>query len=242
MPNARILLVMAMEREAAAVRTKLGISHQSVPLHRALPPRFFSRPPTTTTPALGLVINGIDERSGLDAIATQPAVISTLLATEVFRPTLVVSAGTAGGFAERGGAVGDVFISADVVSYHDRRIGIPGWDAYGIGSYPVAEVDVNPSDVGARWGRVTTGNSLDAPPVDLATMAELGTDAKEMEAAAVAGVAAQLGVPFLAVKGITDLVDAPEGTAAQFERNLAHTADRVADVVAKLLPTLSQSS
>ncbi len=92
--------------------------------------------------------------------------------------------------------------------------------------------------MGAKPGRMTTGNSLDAPPVDLATMDRFGADAKDMEAAAVAWVCEHLGVDFLAVKAITDLVDHPEATAEQFRRNLGLATERLAAAVGSLVGAL----
>lgn len=43
---------------------------------------------------------------------------------QAFRPDLLISAGTAGGFKAQGGAIGDVYISKAVM-HHDRRIPIP---------------------------------------------------------------------------------------------------------------------
>ena len=50
-----------------------------------------------------------------------------------------------------------------------------------------------------------------------------GNDAtvKEMEAAAIAEVAAHFDIPFLAVKSVTDIVDGGVATAEEFLANLA---------------------
>jgi nucleoside phosphorylase len=45
-------------------------------------------------------------------------------ALQAFKPDLLISAGTAGGFKARGGEIGDVYISKAVM-HHDRRIAIP---------------------------------------------------------------------------------------------------------------------
>ena len=58
---------------------------------------------------------------------------------------------------------------------------------------------------------------------------------KLMEAAAVAWTCQQLGVPFVALKGITDLVDGAHATRGEFESNLATAA---ASLQAKLAAVL----
>ncbi len=233
----RILLVVAMEAEAQPIRAALGLGAEPVGLHPAFPSTMVA------DGALAVATNGVDARFEIDAIASQPAVVTTFTAVEAHRPDLVISAGTAGGFEGRGGAIGDVFVSTEPVRYHDRRIDIPVWDAYGEGAYPVADLGGGVDDLlaamGAKPGRMTTGNSLDAPPIDMATMDRFGADAKDMEAAAVAWVCEHLGVDFLAVKAITDLVDHPEATAEQFRRNLALATERLADAVATLVAALS---
>ena len=66
-------------------------------------------------------------------------------------------------------------------------------------------------------------------------MAGEGASVKEMEAAAVAWTCQQLGVPFVALKGITDLVDGAHATRGEFESNLATAA---ASLQAKLAAVL----
>lgn len=55
-------------------------------------------------------------------------------AKQRLHPDLVINAGTAGGFGAKGAAIGDVFVSS-LIHNHDRRIPIPGYEAYGIGEY-----------------------------------------------------------------------------------------------------------
>jgi 5'-methylthioadenosine nucleosidase len=61
---------------------------------------------------------------GVDHIGTVPAALTTYLAIQAFRPDVVISAGTCGGFAARGAAIADVFVSTRMVN-HDRRIPLP---------------------------------------------------------------------------------------------------------------------
>ena len=51
-----------------------------------------------------------------------------------------------------------------------------------------------------------------------------GAVVKEMEAASVAWVCKQLGLPFAALKAVTDIVDGPKATREEFESNLGEAA------------------
>lgn len=71
-----------------------------------------------------LVCFGKCKTTGVDHIGTVSAGLITYLALQAFKPDLVISAGTAGGFRSRGAAIADVFVSTATVN-HDRRIPIP---------------------------------------------------------------------------------------------------------------------
>ena len=61
---------------------------------------------------------------GVDNVGTVPAAVTAYLAVHEFKPDLVISVGTAGGFKAKGAAIGDVFL-ATAFANHDRRIPIP---------------------------------------------------------------------------------------------------------------------
>jgi nucleoside phosphorylase len=147
----------------------------------------------------------------------------------------VISAGTAGGWAHHGTKIGDVFVSRDRVVFHDRRIPLPGFDQYGVGSYPSVDANHLARALHLKQGIVTTGNSLDESSEDRRAIAATGASVKDMEAAAVAWVAELLGVPMLAIKSVTDLVDDPTATAEQFVANLAYSAQRLCDSLVDVL-------
>ena len=220
-----------MEAEAAPMREALGLSGPGELLHPAFPARLWR------CDEVALACNGRDPVYAVDSIATQPAITTALHAIEIVEPGLVISAGTAGGFTSRGGRIGTIYL-ADRVVYHDRRIAIPGWEAYGRGDYPVLDLAELAQGLGFEVGPVSTGNSLDAPSVDLNAMSETEAVAKEMEAAAIAWVCHRVGVRFTALKVITDLVDQPEATADQFDRNLAQATARLATALPRLIQAL----
>lgn len=231
----RVLIVVAMRAEAGPIADALGLDGPPELLH----PRFPATLTVDATGSIGMTLVGADARFDVDSIGTQPAVTTTLHAIERFAPDLVISAGAAGGFESLGGHIGQVIL-ADRCVYHDRRIAIPGWDDYGVGDYPVADLGLPLDELRLETGTVSTGNALDAPAEDLAAMASSGARAKEMEAAAVGWVCERMEVPFTALKAITDLVDHHEETAEQFDRNLALAIDRLAEALAAVVDEVRQ--
>ncbi len=230
-----------MDAEARPIRQVLAANSPPRQLHPAFPATITC----ASNGRVAVVSNGQDPRFGVDSIASQPAVVSTLHGAEDFQPTLVLSAGTAGGFSQRGSSIGDIVV-ADRVVFHDRRVSIPGFDRYGIGDYPLRDLSQPLANLAESWsgpyavrsGTVSTGNALDAPEVDLEAMTATGTMAKDMEAAAVAWVCERLGVDFGAIKAITDLVDSTEPTGEQFSRNLKLATRNLAETLGRLIPLL----
>lgn len=176
-------------------------------------------------------VNGRDRHHGVELIGTQPATLATYLSVTHHRPEVVISAGTAGGWEAHGTRIGQVFLSTDRFWFHDRRIALPGFDDYGLGGYPGSDTTELARLTGLDRGAITTGNSLDETAEDRAAMTTSGARAKDMEAAAVAWVAHELGVPMFAVKSITDLVDHGAATPVQFQRNFAAATEALRDAL-----------
>lgn len=168
-----------------------------------------------------IAVNGKDHQMGLDLIGTQAATLTTHLAIEYFKPDMIISAGTAGGFARKGAQIGDVYLSYPRIVFHDRRIDIPGWDKQGKGLFESWDTREMANDLNLKTGIVTTGNSLDMPSMDEEYIENLGGEIKEMEAAAVAWVASLHHIPMFCIKAITDLVDSEHPTHEQFNKNLS---------------------
>ena len=66
-----------------------------------------------------------------------------------------------------------------------------------------------------------------------------GVVAKEMEAAAIARMARDLGIPFLAVKAVTDLVDHPEEEHVSFLQNYEEVTSLLSNRLQSLVAWLS---
>ncbi|MEM8757760.1 MAG: 5'-methylthioadenosine nucleosidase [Planctomycetota bacterium] len=229
----RIGIVKAMRAEARPLIERLKLREAALPWSDRLPPRLWTGEHAGVE--IDLVWVGRDERHGVDLIGTSAATLATSLLLTHRESDLVISAGTAGGFVSRGGAIGAVYLSKGPICFHDRRVPLPGFAESALGEHPCVDASGLSRELGYELGVVSTGDSLDAPPQDLDAMARLGTHAKEMEAAAVAWVASLHGVPMLAVKAITDLVDGPHATEAEFLEHLHTASDRLAEAVERVV-------
>lgn len=178
-----------------------------------------------------VAVAGAHPRFKVDSIGSVAAAVLTHELLERFTPTRLINAGTAGGFAARGGAIGDVYLGADVAVFHDRRIQLAGFDKMGRGHFPVESDAGLAARHGLKLGIVSSGDSLDCTPEDMRHLVELGASVKEMEAASIAWVCERHRVPLVLVKAITDLVDHPEATASQFEKNYPLAVKCLADAL-----------
>jgi 5'-methylthioadenosine nucleosidase len=97
---------------------------------------------TCGTLRVHLAQNGPSEQYGVCKVGTNAASLTTYLAINAFKPDLVLSAGTAGGFKARGAEIGSVFISNSCLN-HDRRIPLPGFKEFGLDkvqTHPMSKV------------------------------------------------------------------------------------------------------
>jgi nucleoside phosphorylase len=236
MANRRIGIVKAMLAEASPLIRRLELRETPAPWDDRLPPRLWTG--THAGFEIDLVWLGRDDRHGVDLIGTSAATLATTLLLTHRAIDLVISAGTAGGFVSRGGEIGKVYLSRSPICFHDRRVPIDGFREAALGEHPCIDASHLARELGYELGVVSTGDSLDAPTQDLEAMHRLGTHAKEMEAAAVAWIASRMGVPMLAVKAITDLVDGPHATEAEFMEHLHTASDRLAEAVERVVSRL----
>lgn len=233
----KVLLLVAMEAEARSLIADLSLHRDNQFGDPRLP--FVHYRGTVHGLDLLLSLSGKDSRFEVDSIGTEPAALSAYISANAFEPALCINAGTAGGFIKRGGAIGDVYLSDETFRFHDRRISIPGFDAYGVGSFPTVDVRPLAAKLGLKSGVVSTGSSLDLADCDSHAMESFGAHAKEMEAAAIGWVMHTLRVPFFAIKSITDLVDGPHPTHEEFLRNLDAASKRLHEAVLSVLGELA---
>ena len=167
-------------------------------------------------------------------MATTAAGVSAYASIAAFKPDLVISAGTAGGFSELGAKIGDVYLSTKCV-FHGRRIPHsvqPSRDGcrstleeYGFGHFRSPPLGHLAAAAGVKQGVVSSSDSLDCSAMDLQLLRSEGAVVKEMEAAAVAWVCQQLSVPFIALKSVTDIVDGDRRTEQEFYANLERASE-----------------
>lgn len=234
----RVVIVMAMEAEAAPLREALGAQPLDAPgWASGLPCRLSHAPGSKRRPDVVLAVNGTDPIYGVDAVGSTAAALTTHVALNLDRPRpdLVMSVGTAGGWLRAGAEIGDAFLAWPHFTCHDRRIPLPGFDVMGRSELPAADLRSHASALGCRLGIVTTGDSFDESPTDRERILASGAEVKEMEAAAVAWVGHLHGLPTGALKTITDLVDSPVATEAQFVENLATAAETLRRTTLALL-------
>ncbi|MEY3022322.1 MAG: hypothetical protein RIS86_1520 [Planctomycetota bacterium] len=231
----RVLVFVAMEAEAAPVVRALGLGPRVDGSHGAALHEGVRADMRVTVASPGR-----DRSNGADRIG--PVHAASALARLLRDPfDLVVNVGTAGGFESQGLAIADLVVARETM-FHDARVAIPAYDAIAR-----ARTRLSPDDddlvalaaaTGARVGLASTGSSLDATAAELAHFARTRTLAKDMELAALAVVCREEGVPLVALKGVTDLVDHHEPAHEAFLRNLARTTARLAEATPALLAAL----
>lgn len=189
---------------------------------------------------INVVVNGKDPDTALDLIGTQAATLTTHLAICSFKPDIIISAGTAGGFERKGASIGDIYLSYPHIVFHDRRIDIPGWDNMGKGLFRVWDTRDMAKELNMKKGIVTTGDSLDMPALDEQQINKLDGEIKEMEAAAVAWVSSLHKTPMFCIKAITDLVDSRHPTHEQFTQNLNLAVTKLTESTIKVIDYISK--
>lgn len=232
-----VTLIMAMEQEAAPIVARFALQRVEESFLHGAP--FVA---WTGLAEKGLKLNvvwcGYDKRFGVNNVATTAAAVAAYAAVVAFgRVDLIISAGTAGAFGQRGAKICDVFMSSKCI-FHSRRIpdSVTGvLEEYGFGHFRSPPLYRLAREVGLHVGVVSTADSLDCNPTDMSLLLAEGAVVKEMEAAAVAWVCQQLAIPFIALKAVTDIIDGGEPTREQFDRNLATAAQALQVKLALLL-------
>lgn len=226
-----IAVVMAMSAEALPILTLL----HAAPLDPVPYMPFQLYEAHRNNCRIIVSVNGRDKRHDVDSIGTQTAALNAYVVAERFSPELMITAGTAGGWTHRGAQIGDVYVSDQKFVHHDRRIAIPGFAEYGIGSYPATSTRSLAQSLNLKQGIITTSNSLDENDDDRRLIAETGGVVKEMEAAGVAYVCDLMNIPVMALKAITDLVDHQAATADQFAANLHMASEQLAEKLVQVI-------
>jgi len=236
-PISSILIIIAMQTEAMPLVNKFQLKED---LHSVFPKgapwvRYYG---TYKDLEVNLVWPGKDSTLGVDCVGTVSAALVTYAAIQALKPDLIINAGTAGGFKAKGAGVGDCYLVCDV-AFHDRRIPIPVFDLYGVGSRKPHSTPNIAADLKLKIGKLSTGDSLDMSPQDEASITANDAAVKDMEGAAVAYVAEMLKVPVIFVKAVTDIVDGDKPTAEEFLQNLASVTAALDESVTRVVDFIS---
>jgi 5'-methylthioadenosine nucleosidase len=131
-----------------------------------------------------------------------------------------------------------VFVSTNKM-HHDRRIPLPGFDKFGLGSIASVPTPNMQRQLGLKPGVVTSGDSLDYTDRCMEIMVAHGAAVKEMEAGSIAWVAGLFGKPMLCIKAITDIVDGDRATQEEFLENLHAAAAALQAMLPRVLEFVS---
>jgi len=226
----KIMLLVAMNKEAQPIIKKMNMREIEHKMDSQLPAFAFEA--DMDKGKLILVVSGKCTIHEVDRIGTQGLNLVAWEALKFFKPDILINPGTAGGFKKNGSMPGDIFVSTDSIKYHDRLFH-PDMHFlnYGIGSFKCAPIPFIAKRLGLKEGVVSTGASLLSSQQENEQMVKNKAAAKDMEAAGIAEVAQMRGVPFIALKIITDLVDTDDCPQNQFTNNfdklITHLADKV---------------
>jgi len=185
-----------------------------------------------------VVVPGKDKTLGVDSVGTVPSSLLAYAAGVTLRPDLIINAGTAGGFQAKGAGIGDVYIATEFAN-HDRRIPIPVFDKYGVGTMESLPAGNLIKDLKLKEGKLSTGNSLDMTLQDEEYIKANDATIKDMEGAAVAYVASLLAIPMISLKAVTDVVDGNKPTVEEFLENMSLAASALSRTLPLVLKYVS---
>lgn len=235
-----IVILMAMQEEANPIISTLKLVECPKTSSPKLPFRYFQK--KSKNRLLTLVTSGIDHRNQVDNIGCEAATLMAYEATRQLNPDILLSAGTAGGFSDKGAAIGSVYASQDYFIYHDRIVPLPGFRESALGKFPAANVDKMATDLNIATGIISTGSSLEKNLKDRRVLEDHPVVAKEMEAAAVAWVAMLHDIPMFAIKSITNLVDQKNQSEMEFVRNFDYSVKCLHDKLIEVINYLQDRS
>jgi adenosylhomocysteine nucleosidase len=229
----KIAIIGAMEEEVALLREKISNQEQET----------IAGCEFTTGSMDGAEV--ILLRSGIGKVN---AAMSTTILLDRFKPDYVINTGSAGGFHPDLN-VGDVVISSEV-RHHDVDVTAFGYEYGQVPQLPAAfeansglveiaeEAAKEIGSVQVVKGLIATGDSFmnDPKRVDAIRDKFLNLQAVEMEAAAIAQVSYQFGIPFVIIRSLSDI--AGKESDVSFEQYLEKAALHSASLVMKIVEKL----
>jgi adenosylhomocysteine nucleosidase len=190
-------------------------------------------------------LNGVEVILLKSGIGKVNAAMSTTILLEKFKPDAVINTGSAGGY-EPSLNVGDVVISTEV-RHHDVDVTVFGYEYGQVPQMPAAFISDEKlfqlaeesareiTDIQVGKGLIVTGDSFMNDPVRVEFVRGkfTGLYAVEMEAAAIAQVAFQFGVPFVIIRSLSDI--AGKESNISFDQFLATAALHSSELIVKML-------
>ncbi|MBA2878871.1 adenosylhomocysteine nucleosidase [Anoxybacillus kamchatkensis] len=231
----KIAIIGAMEEEVAILREKIADRTETTVANCS----FYSG-----------TLDGADVVLLKSGIGKVNAAMSMTILLERFAPDVVINTGSAGGFAPSLN-VGDIVISTEVV-HHDVDVTAFGY-AYGQvpgmpARYKADERLVQAAETSAAHiraiqvakGLIATGDSFmhDPARVDFVRTQFPDLYAVEMEAAAIAQVCHQFGVPFVVIRALSDI--AGKESNVSFEQFLQKAALHSSELVQLMVNELNK--
>lgn len=190
------------------------------------------------------VIDGRELRVGITGIGLVAAASAARWAIDRTAPGSIVSAGSCGGLS-RESRVGDVAVAvdcsygtADATEFGYERGQVPGQPLRFPSSPQLVEAVVAAAQP-ALVGRILSGDTF-VTARNVGEMRETFPDAvaTDMESCAIAQVCTAAGVPFISVRGVSDLCGPEAGV--EFHIGVDVAAKRSADAVRAMLAALPQ--
>ncbi|KAJ0968037.1 hypothetical protein J5N97_024954 [Dioscorea zingiberensis] len=208
-PISNILIIIAMQTEALPLVTKFRLSEDTTesPFPKGVP--WIRYHGIYKNLEINLVWPGKDAVFGVDSVGTISASLVTYASIQALKPDLIINLWDFGGFK--------VF------------------DLYGIGTRQTFSTPNLVKELNLKFGKLSTGDSLDMSPQDEASILANGATIKDMEGAAVAYVADLFSVPVIFVKAVTDIVDGEKPTAEEFLQNLVAVTAALDQAVSQVI-------
>lgn len=236
MKTIAIQFAMHIEAEPSLNSLKAKPIESPTPMY---PFKFFQAATGNFNVIIGIA--GNDLKHGVDSIGTIPAAMLAETLISRFKPSLLINAGTAGGYESNGAKIAEVYLGYPKTAFHSRRIPIPEFESYAIGNFPTADITSLNQRLGLKVSNVSTGDSLDCTKEDAELIQKNQAYLKEMEAAAISWVCEHHFVPMMPIKAITDFVDHPTETAVQFFSNYQKTVEELKTTLLAVLDDLSSN-
>ena len=184
---------------------------------------------------------GQDARFGCPKVGPLPTSLAAYKLIEEFHPDIIINAGSAAGFLEKGCQIGEIYLGQGTVGFYDRRGGTTAFADFCRGDYPILQAPKLAESLGVKTAKITTGSSFDFEPADLKEVERTNAQIRDMESAAVGWIAETKKIPFLPLKVITDLIGS-KSAAEQFKINYWAASENLGKKVFETVQFLTNRS